>query len=177
MTEMSWQPIYDEKGASLGHRESIRDVTARREAEEALKRAEHEKATILDSLAEGVIHYDRELIILWANQAACNSAKMKREELIGKTCRDLCRQDRSACDDCPVAKALQTGQSQEAERRTHDGKVWFIQGSPIRNEHGVIIGAVEIALEFTHRGHIEQSMLKNEDNWPRLAETHDRFIK
>jgi len=37
--EMSWQPIYDDKGNSLGHRESIRDVTARKEAEQALEKA------------------------------------------------------------------------------------------------------------------------------------------
>ncbi len=36
---MSWQPIYDNKGHSLGHRESIRDVTSRKEAEEALEKA------------------------------------------------------------------------------------------------------------------------------------------
>jgi PAS domain S-box-containing protein len=33
--EMSWQPIYDDNGESLGHRESIRDVTARKQAEQA----------------------------------------------------------------------------------------------------------------------------------------------
>ncbi len=41
--EMSWQPIYDEKGNSLGHRESIRDITARKEAEQALEKAEQEQ--------------------------------------------------------------------------------------------------------------------------------------
>ena len=34
--EMSWQPIYDDSGDSLGHRESIRDVTSRKQAEQAL---------------------------------------------------------------------------------------------------------------------------------------------
>jgi len=34
---MSWQPIYDDQGNSLGHRESIRDITARKEAEQALE--------------------------------------------------------------------------------------------------------------------------------------------
>lgn len=37
---MSWQSIYDDKGVSLGHRESIRDITARKEAEEALEKAQ-----------------------------------------------------------------------------------------------------------------------------------------
>lgn len=36
--EMSWQPIYDDNGGSLGHRQSIRDITARKEAQEALNK-------------------------------------------------------------------------------------------------------------------------------------------
>jgi PAS domain S-box-containing protein len=35
---ISWQPIYDDKGDSLGHRESIRDITERVEAQQALER-------------------------------------------------------------------------------------------------------------------------------------------
>ena len=37
--EMSWQPIFDDSGASLGHRESIRDISARKAALEALEKA------------------------------------------------------------------------------------------------------------------------------------------
>jgi len=39
---MSWQPIFDDKGNPLGHRQSIRDITARIKAEHALEKAEHE---------------------------------------------------------------------------------------------------------------------------------------
>jgi len=46
----SWQPIYDDKGNSLGHRESIRDITARKEAEQALEKAEQEKEAELQAL-------------------------------------------------------------------------------------------------------------------------------
>ncbi|MHC4185755.1 MAG: PAS domain-containing protein [Planctomycetota bacterium] len=35
--DMSWQPIYDDKGFSQGHRASIREITQRKEAEEALR--------------------------------------------------------------------------------------------------------------------------------------------
>jgi PAS domain S-box-containing protein len=37
--EMSWQPICDDSGASLGHRESIRDISVRKAAQEALEKA------------------------------------------------------------------------------------------------------------------------------------------
>lgn len=41
--EISWQPIYDESSNSLGHRESIRDITARKKAEEELEKAKVKK--------------------------------------------------------------------------------------------------------------------------------------
>jgi PAS domain S-box-containing protein len=41
--EMSWQPIYDDNGDSLGHRESIRDITARKKVEEALEKTKLKK--------------------------------------------------------------------------------------------------------------------------------------
>ena len=47
---MSWQPIYDEKGNSLGHRQSIRDITARIKAEQALEKAEHEMEKEIQAL-------------------------------------------------------------------------------------------------------------------------------
>ena len=40
---MSWQPIYDDKGDSLGHRESIRDITERKAAEIALEKVKSQK--------------------------------------------------------------------------------------------------------------------------------------
>jgi len=41
--EMSWQPIYDDTGNSLGHRESIRDITSRKKTEEELEKAKAKK--------------------------------------------------------------------------------------------------------------------------------------
>jgi PAS domain S-box-containing protein len=37
--EMSWQPIYNDDGESLGNRQSIRDISARKHAEQALENA------------------------------------------------------------------------------------------------------------------------------------------
>ena len=41
--EMSWQPIFDDEGNSLGHRESIRDITTRKEAEDELEKVKLKK--------------------------------------------------------------------------------------------------------------------------------------
>ena len=47
------------------------EMEKRKQVEEAPKRAEQEKESILNSLVEHVIHEDTTMKILWANQAAC----------------------------------------------------------------------------------------------------------
>ena len=168
--EMSWQPIYDENGAPLGHRASIRDITAQKETEEALKKAKQEKETILDSLAELVAYQDRDMTVLWVNRAACDSVGLTREEIIGRHCYQIWDKREDACPNCPVAKAMETGQRQGGERQSPDGRVWFIQGSPVRDEKGKIIGAVEITLDITERKRAEEALRECEEKYRRLVE-------
>ncbi|MHC4572728.1 MAG: PAS domain-containing protein [Planctomycetota bacterium] len=168
--EMSWQPIYDDRGICLGHRESIRDVTARKEAEEALRKAEQEKEQILDSLAELVVYEDRELRILWANRAAYESVGMTREELVGRRCYEFWGEGSKPCPTCPVLKAMETGHMHEIERVSPDGRAWIVQGSPVRNEEGDIIGATDIALDITARKSAEQALRKSEEKYRKLVE-------
>jgi len=47
---MSWQPIFDDKGNPLGHRQSIRDITPRIQAEQALEKTEHEMEKEIQAL-------------------------------------------------------------------------------------------------------------------------------
>jgi len=149
--EMSWQPIFDEKGISLGHRQSIRDITAHRQAERAFEKAELEKETILDCLTEHVVYQSKNMTIIWANRAACESAGMSREHLIGRNCYHIWAQRDEPCESCPVVRAMQTGRIEKGERLTPDGKAWLIQGSPVRDEQGNITGAVEVTLDITQR--------------------------
>lgn len=160
--EMSWQPIRDAKDNSLGHRESIRDITARKKAEEALEKAEQEKERILDSLSELVIHQDRDMTILWANRAACESVNLTREQIIGQHCYELWAQRETPCEDCPVVRAMQTGKPEEGERVTPDGRAWFIKASPVRNGYGAIVGAVEVTLDITQRKRAEEELRRRE---------------
>ncbi len=170
--EMSWQPIHDDKGDSLGHRESIRDVTARKLAEEALHRAEREKETLLDSLVELVVHQSTDLTILWANRAACESVGRTREQLIGHHCYELWGQQEEICRDCPVAVAMETGRWTEAEKSTPDGRFWAIQGTPIRDEDGQIVGGVEIALDITKYKRSEKALNDLKRKYAQLTASH-----
>jgi PAS domain S-box-containing protein len=156
--EMSWQPLYDEHGHSLGHRESIREITARKKAEMALEQAEREKKTILDNLTELVVYQDLEMRILWANRAAYESMGVSRDDLIGQHCYQFWAEGDQPCRDCPVEKAMETGCPTEVEKRTPDGRAWLIRAAPVRDETGAIVGGAEIAMDITAYKRAEEEL-------------------
>jgi PAS domain S-box-containing protein len=158
--EMTWQPISDEKGNSLGHRESIRDVTARRLAEQAAEVAEWEEEAILDSMAEQIVHLDADGSILWANEAACESVGMGREQVIGCFWYEMPLEWHGGSDSCPALDAMEAGHRIEMEKSTDAGRTWFIQASPLRDPSGAIMGGVEIATDVTKYKQAQEDMEK-----------------
>jgi len=155
--EMSWLPIYDEKGNPLGHRESIRDVTARKLAERAAELAEQEKEAILDSMEERILHLDADTSILWANRAACDEIGLAREQVIGRLCEEVHADWHEPWGVWPAVEAMETGRHIEVER-TSDDRTWFIQAAPVRDRHGDTIGGVEIALDVTRYKRTEEAL-------------------
>ena len=146
------------------------DVTELKHAEEKLKSAKLEKEIILDSLVEHVIHEDTTMKILWANEAACESAGLAREKLIGRYCYELWPKLSTPCSDCPVIKAMKTGQPQKIEKTTPDGRSWFIRGYPVQDANGDIVGGIEVTLEITKRKRAEEALRDSEEKYKKQFE-------
>jgi PAS domain S-box-containing protein len=136
----------------------VRDITERKRAEEELRRAEREKTAILRSMSEHVVYHDRELTILWANEAAASSVGISPEALVGRHCYEVWHGRDRRCEACPVADALETGGPHEEETTTPDGRAWFIRGYPIKDEEGNVTNAVEVTLEITERKRAEEAL-------------------
>ena len=51
---------------------------------------------------------------------------------------------------------METGQQQEKERTTPDGRAWFIRGYPVRDANGDIVGGIEVTQEITERKQAQQ---------------------
>jgi len=140
----------------------IRNITDIQRVGEILRRADHEKEVILDSLVEHVIYSNPELEILWANEAAVSSTPFLREELIGKKCYEIWAGRDTPCEDCPVEAAIRSGNMVERERATPDGRTWFIRGYPVCDEDENIIGGIEVTLETTEQKLAERALEESE---------------
>jgi len=172
--EISWLPIYDEKGNPLGHRESIRDVTARKLAERAAELAEQEKEAILDSMEERILHLDADNSVLWANQAACNEIGLAREEIIGRLLEEVHADWHEPWVPWPAVQAMEAGRHIEVERTSPEGRTWFIQASPVRDRRGEIIGGVEIALDISRYKRTEETSPELQQEYSELEAKAER---
>ena len=130
---------------------------------DALKASEQEKSLILNVTDALFVYYDTEMNILWANKVAGDSVNMTPEELQKRHCWEVWHQRQEPCIGCPVLRARDTEQPQEAETRSPDGRAWFIRGFPVKNVTGRLIGMVEFCQDFTERKQMEESLWKAHD--------------
>jgi len=152
------------------------DISELKRAEEALRKSENEKNLILDSILEHVIFYDTNFTIQWANKAAADSLGLTPGDLTGKHCYMLWHGHDEPCEGCPVQKALKTGKSGRIEISTPDGRVWAIQGYPVRDEKDSVVGAVEFTMEITERKRAEEALKATEELYRTTINATDDIV-
>jgi len=102
----------------------IGSAISRLKDQDALQRAEREKAIILNAMGQIVTYHDVSHRIRWANQVALHALNLMAEEVVGRRCYELWERSTMPCKGCPVDLALRTGSSQEAEIVGYNGGTW-----------------------------------------------------
>lgn len=94
----------------------VEDISARKAAEEALRRSEQQYRLLFETMAQGVIYFSPRGEVLFANPAALRMLGVTQESLYGWTTQELCRlivrEDGSPCpiEALPTMRALRAGQ-------------------------------------------------------------------
>jgi PAS domain S-box-containing protein len=141
--------------------ELAREVLDRQRAEALAQKAEQEKQLILNGMSELVIYQDLDHRIIWANRAVGESLHLTPESLVGRRCYELWHSRQTPCPDCPVARARLTGCIQESEVRTPDHRAWLLRAYPVKDEHGVLVGMVEMIRDVTERRRSEAALRRS----------------
>jgi PAS domain S-box-containing protein len=149
-----------------------------------MKRAIHNdlKADMLDNAPVITAFLDMDHNILWANKAFQEAAGLSLQEMEGKECHLIWGFD-EPCHNCPVKKAIETGELCEAEITPRNQEQWIdnqgswlVRATPTRNKNGSIIGSIMVAYDITDRKQVEESLRENEEQLNTLIDAMPDFI-
>lgn len=125
---------------------------------------------LLNSLFDGVYYVDLERRISFWNRAAQRITGYSADEVIGSRCADnLLRHAESdghdLCEEhCPLSATMADGKIREASLLVHHKHGYRlpvqVRTSPVRDEHGDIIGAVEIFTDNSNAMQILEALEK-----------------
>lgn len=114
---------------------------------------------LLDALPCYVTLQDRELNVLWCNDAT----RLDFGDPTGKTCFELYGIDRSKCSVCPVLGTFEDGQihSKEMTLTTGAGSRVnvILNSSPVRDEAGETVSVIEIAVNIASVKEIQKQLI------------------
>ncbi len=118
--------------------------------EALLSRSAAQKEAMLDSLPDRVVYQDTSYRVLWANEAACNSAGLARDRVIGDHCYHAWKGRFDPCGDCPLEEGIQAGEvCIPFDETTEEGRTWSVRAYPVKGPSGKILGVVKLMTDIT----------------------------
>ena len=156
-------PRFGANGEYLGYVGSVIDIDERREAEDALRRANTLLAAVMEAVPGVVYAKDREGRMIAANRGTVDLVGKPLSEIIGRT-------DREFLDDPAQGAAVMANDARVmAENRTEaleeevsfpGGRraIWLSTKAPFRDADGSVVGLVGSSLNITERKRAEDAL-------------------
>jgi PAS domain S-box-containing protein len=148
--ELSTNVLKNAQGNLFGHITIARDITKRKEMDEALKRAAEEWSRTFDSINDAVCIISKDFRLLRVNKAFADMYHMEHSQVIGKRCYEVTVEGKEPVEGCPHQETLRTAKPAKSEFSVN-GKGTYVEisTSPIFDEKGEVAGSVHITRDIT----------------------------
>lgn len=126
------------------------DITERKEAREALRRAKEEWERTFDAVPALIDVTDRNFRIRKVNAAFARRLGMRREDILGRFCYEVLRGLPEKCPHCPYDEAGPPGRFLEREvYNEHLGAYFRVTSTPYHTGDGSPAGCISVSLDIT----------------------------
>jgi two-component system, cell cycle sensor histidine kinase and response regulator CckA len=177
-TETTLAPLRDSESQAVGVIGITRDITERKQAEEAL----HLQSTALEAAANGIVIADRQGTILWVNSAFTRLTGYTAEEAIGQNPRILKSAVQAPAFYQNLWNTILSGQvwhSDEVINRRKDGTLYAEEMTitPVQQTPGEISHFIAIKQEVTERKRAEREIKRLNRLYAVLSEINQAIVR
>jgi PAS domain S-box-containing protein len=175
--ELSTSALKDASGKVIGHITIARDITERKQAEEALQTERNKLQSVIGAIEYDLTIQDKDYNIIYQNESSIINSGGNH---IGEKCYRAYGGRDKVCPGCPVKKAFKDGKSHTSERQplSPSGEVtfWENTANPIRDASGEIVSCLEIGRNITERKKAEQALRESNQRFTDIADNALEWI-
>ncbi len=173
--------LFREKGEVVRVTSIVRDITKRKQAEEALRQSEEKVRRIFDSVTDGIAVTDLNGVIVELNERALEICGVdSKDAVLGKTAFELIPQRDGERAMVNMQKALEKGAIEGIEYSLlrPDGSEYpgELSASVLRDASGNPVGFVAIVRDITERKLAEKALKASEEQYRVLVENASEAI-
>ncbi|MFH1732747.1 MAG: PAS domain S-box protein, partial [Planctomycetota bacterium] len=161
--------VRDDARNILYYEGTVEDITARKQAEDALRDAARHWRTTFDALSSSVCLIHMDGTVQQCNEAMAKLLGRTPAEIIGRTCWELVHGTSEQIEGCPFVRAKQTCRRETMVLRAGDR--WLdVSVDPVPDEDGRMIAAVHVISDITDRKRAEEALRESEERYRAIFE-------
>ena len=170
----------DSSDKPIGFRGIIRDITKRKQMEEALRQSEERYRTILEDIKETYFETDLAGRFTFVNDVGCRRLGYSREEMMGMNNRQLTDEETAKKVFQAFSEVYRTGEPRkggewEIIRKDGSKKVFEIWASLIRDSEGKPIGFRGTSRDISERKQAEEALKEKTEALARSNQELEQF--
>jgi PAS domain S-box-containing protein len=162
----SWYPVRDGAGEIVGFGAVVEEITARKQAEEALVAVHSRLQSIINNTPALVYALDLGECFVMVNTALAELLHTTPEQMLGKRRHEFMSQQDADWHEANDRQAIAAGHPVEFEESSqlHGRSIaWLTTKFPLRDAHGQIYAVAGITTDITARKRAEEALARHRD--------------